>query len=208
MKGLSWRQADDGGDESAGVRVLGFRPDAAQARILSEAPRFRRIALNCSRQWGKSTVVAVLAVYRLLMEPGATVLVAGPAARQSGETLRKVRAFLRVLGIKVRGDKANANAAVLPNGSRIVALPAVEATIRGFSGVAMLIIDEASRVPDEVCLALLPSLAVSKGDLIVVSTPRGKRGFFYKVMTGCEAGWLRPLLSKTLRIHLDEVSVG
>ena len=70
-------------------------------------------------------------------------------------------------------------------------MPAVEATIRGFSGVAMLIIDEASRVPDEVCLALLPSLAVSKGDLIVVSTPRGKRGFFYKVMTGCEAGWLR-----------------
>jgi hypothetical protein len=171
---------------------LRFFPDDPQARVLERAPNYRRVALNCSRQWGKSTVAAVLATHRLMVEPGATVLVVGPAARQSGETMRKVGAFLAVAGVRTRGDGVNRNSMVLPNGSRIVGLPASEATIRGFSAVSMLIIDEAARVPDEVCLALLPSLAVSNGDLIVLSTPRGRRGFFYREMTeGTGEGWLR-----------------
>lgn len=171
--------------------VLGFRPGEEQARILREAVRFRNIGLNCSRQWGKSTVVAVLAVHRLVMEPGVTVLVVGPAARQAGETVRKVREFLKMLGMRTKGEKGHPDAAVLPNGSRIIALPAVEATIRGYSAVGMLIIEEAARVPDEVCLALLPSLAVSGGDLIMASTPRGKRGFFFREMTERREGWLK-----------------
>ena len=38
---------------------------------------------------------------------------------------------------------------MLPNGSRIVGLPGTEATVRGFSAVSLLLIDEASRVVDE-----------------------------------------------------------
>jgi hypothetical protein len=163
--------------------VLGFRPDPPQARVLERAPQVRQIKLNCSRQWGKSTVAAVLAVHRLVMQPGSTVLIVGPGARQSGETLRKVADFLAVMGVKTRGDGVNRHSKVLPNGSRIVGLPAVEGTTRGFSAVSMLIVDEAARVPDEVCLGLLPSLAVSNGDLILLSTPRGRRGFFYREMS-------------------------
>ena len=56
----------------------------------------------------------------------------------------------------------------------------------------MLIVDEASRVPDEVYSALMPSLAVSNGDLIILSTPWDKRGFFFKVMSeGDAAEWLK-----------------
>ena len=62
--------------------------------------------------------------------------------------------------------------------------------MRGFSAVSMLVVDEASRVPDDVYLALLPSLAVSDGDVVLLSTPRGKRGFFYREMTEGER-WLR-----------------
>ena len=174
-------------------KMLGFWPDEAQERVLRESLNFRQIGLNCSRQWGKSTVVAVLAVFRLVMDAGTTVLVAGPVRRQAGETVTKVRKFLRVLGVKTRRDPGgDPDAVVLPNGSRIIALPAVEATVRGYSAVGMLIIEEAARVPDEVCLALLPSLAVSGGDLVILSTPRGKRGFFYREMTGENGdGWLR-----------------
>ena len=163
--------------------ILGFQPDEPQARILREALQFKQIMLNCSRPWGKSTVVAVLALYWLLMNRGATVLVVGPVQKQAGETVGKVRFFLKKLGIRTRGDRANPGAAVLPNGSRIIALPAVEASVRGFSAVGLLIIEEASGVPDEACLALLPCLSVSDGDLIVLSTPKGKRGFFYREMT-------------------------
>lgn len=174
--------------------VLGFAPDEAQARVLERAWEFRQIGLNCSRQWGKSTVAAVLAVHRLVMEAGVTVLVVGPSGRQSGETLRKVREFLGAMGLgkALRGDGMNPRSMVLPNGSRIVGLPAREDTVRGFSAVSMLIVDEAARVPDEVYLALRPSLAVSDGDVILLSTPRGKRGFFYREMTDGESGdWLR-----------------
>lgn len=37
----------------------------------------------------------------------------------------------------------------LQNGSRIISLPGKEQTVRGFSGVRLLAIDEAARVPDE-----------------------------------------------------------
>jgi len=61
-----------------------------------------------------------------------------------------------------------------------VPLPGREGTTRGFSAVSMLIVEEAARVPDEVYLALLPSLAVCDGDVILLSTPRRRRGFFYR----------------------------
>jgi hypothetical protein len=72
----------------------------------------------------------------------------------------------------------------------------VDATVRGFSAVSMLIVDEASRVPDAVYLALRPALAVSRGDIVLVSTPNGRRGFFYREMSAAGNGataerWLR-----------------
>jgi hypothetical protein len=170
---------------------LGFHPDPAQAKVLHEAVPHKRIALNCNRQWGKSTVAAILAVHRLFTHPGVTVLIVAPSGRQSGETLLKVAAYLAILGIAPRRDGVNERSLVLPNGSRIASLPAVDATVRGFSAVSMLIVDEASRVPDGVYLALRPCLAVSRGDLVLVSTPNGRRGFFYREMTQTGPGWFR-----------------
>jgi hypothetical protein len=78
----------------------------------------------------------------------------------------------------------------LSNGSRIVALPGKEATIRGFSGVSLLIIDEASRVEDALYQSVRPMLAVSGGRIVLLSTPFGKRGFFHSEWTD-GIGWLR-----------------
>ena len=80
------------------------------------------------------------------------------------------------------------------NGSRIVALPGKEETIRGFSGVSQLIVDEASRVPDALYQAIRPMLAVSGGDILLLSTPWGKRGFFHHEWTEGE-GWDRTLIT-------------
>jgi hypothetical protein len=41
-------------------------------------------------------------------------------------------------------------------------------------------VDEAARVSDELYLAVRPMLAVSDGALWLMSTPFGKRGFFYE----------------------------
>jgi hypothetical protein len=78
----------------------------------------------------------------------------------------------------------------LANGSRIVSLPGDEQTIRGYSGVALLAIDEAARVPDDLYRAVRPMLAVSGGRLVCLSTPYGKRGWFFETWKG-GSGWQR-----------------
>jgi len=72
---------------------LGFQPDAKQARVLRSS--IRRGLLNCTRQWGKSTVTAAQK-----RSPGADPAEqpdAGgqPSARQSGEFVRKAAKFVR-----------------------------------------------------------------------------------------------------------------
>ena len=91
---------------------------------------------------------------------------------------------MQKLGIKPRGDGMNEMSLLLPNGSRLVGLPGTEATVRGFSAVSLLVIDEAARVPDLLYWALRPMLAASDGDLWLMSTPYGKRGFFYEAWSG------------------------
>ena len=167
---------------------LAFEPDARQAAVLDSTAK--RGMLNCTRQWGKSTVLAVKAVHRAWTVAGSLTLVASPSERQSGEFLRKAAEFLGRLGVKRRGDGDNSSSLALPNGSRIVGLPGIEGTVRGFSAVSLLLIDEASRVADATYKSLRPMLAVGNGDLWLMSTPYGKRGFFYEAWAHGD-GWER-----------------
>jgi hypothetical protein len=156
---------------------LGFQPDAQQELVLRGG---RRGIVNCTRQWGKSTVTAAKAVHRAYSAPGSLTLVVTPGARQSGEFLRKAKDFAGRLGMTVRGDGHNELSIAFPNGSRIVGLPENETTIRGFSAVSLLLIDEASRVRDTIYRAMRPTLMIHDGDLWLMSTPNGKRGFFWE----------------------------
>ncbi len=171
------------------LESLGFKADAQQTLVLDWTAK--RGILNCTRQWGKSTVAAAKAVHRAWHEPESLVLVASPSSRQSGEFIRKTAAFVRRLGCRARGDGDNNMSLLLPNGSRIVGLPGTEETVRGFSAVSLLLIDEASRVLDAMYNALRPMLAVTNGDLWLMSTPWGKRGFFWKAWANGGKLWER-----------------
>jgi Terminase large subunit, T4likevirus-type, N-terminal len=157
---------------------LGVALDARQSEIL--ATPVKRGILNCSRQWGKSTITAALAVHRAWFEPDSLVLVLSPTSRQSGLFMDKVLAFTRRLNVKKRGDGHSEICQVFPNGSKIVGLPGVHEYIRGFSKVSLALIDEAARVPDDLFHAVQPMLAVSKGDMWLMSTPAGRQGFFWE----------------------------
>jgi len=61
----------------------------------------------------------------------------------------------------------------------------------------MLIIDEAARVPDVVYKALRPMLAVGDGDLWLLSTPMGRRGFFYEEFAFGGERWTRFMATAT-----------
>src|SRR5499426_2764258 len=159
------------------ARRAGLEPDAWQASLLRSAGR--QLILNCSRQSGKSTVSSLLALHEALYRPPALVLLLSPSLRQSQELFRKVKDALAALGPDAPAlAEESALRLEWANGSRIVCLPGKEQTIRGFSGVSLLVVDEASRVPDELYYAVRPMLAVSGGRIVLLSTTFGRRGHF------------------------------
>jgi hypothetical protein len=175
-------------DRVAFARSLGLEPDPWQARLLrSDATR---LLMLCGRQTGKSTAAAILALHAALKEPGSLTLILAPAERQAKELFSKVAAFFHAAGHVVPADSYRRLGLELANGSRIEALPGTEKTIRGFSGVDLLVVDEASRVADELYYAVRPMLAVSGGRLMMLSTPAGRRGVFFEEWSGGE-GWER-----------------
>ncbi len=157
---------------------MGLIPDPWQERLLLSPSD--RLLLMCCRQAGKSTATAALAIMTAILEAPALILLLSPTQRQSGELFRdKVLRLYRHLRDLAPPLRETALTLELQNGSRIISLPENEEGIRGYSGVTLLVIDEASRVSDAIYRAVRPMLAVSNGRLIALSTPFGKRGWFF-----------------------------
>lgn len=157
---------------------LGFEPDPWQAKLLRSTSR--QAILNCSRQSGKSTTTAILALHKATYCPGALVLLGSPSHRQSSLLFAKVTEFRKAMDPNLKLVEDNRTSFELPNGSRVVCLPGTSDTVRGFSAPDLIIEDEAAFVDDGFNLAIRPMLAVSQGDLILMSTPNGRRGHFYE----------------------------
>jgi len=175
-------------DRVAFAQSLGVSLDPWQADLLRSTSE--RVLLNVARQAGKSAMAALIALHRALYHPGSLVLILAPSERQAKETFSKVAQHYRKLGNTIPPDSLRKLGVRFPNGSRIEALPGSEKTIRGFSGVNLLILDEASRVDDALYYAVRPMLAVSGGALMMLTTPYGKRGVFYEEWTEGQ-GWER-----------------
>jgi hypothetical protein len=165
------------------ARRAGITPDTWQADLLRS--NAKQMILLCSRQSGKSTVSSILAIHEAVYQPNSLILLLSPSLRQSQELFRKLKDVYNALESPSLPQTIEESALRIEfdNGSRILALPGKEATIRGFSGVSLLVVDEASRVPDELYQAIRPMLAVSGGRIVLLSTPFGKRGFFHSEWT-------------------------
>ncbi len=125
----------------------GITPDPWQADVLRSASP--RLLLCCSRQAGKSSITSILAMhtalYTALYTARSLVLLLSPSLRQSGELFKKCLATYKDLGRPVSPESETALTLTLENGSRIVSLPgSKDGNIRGYSGVNLLVIDEAA----------------------------------------------------------------
>src|SRR5580704_11395690 len=121
------------------MRNLGLEPDPWQIQVLETD--HKRLLLNCSRQAGKSTVVALLALAEAVFVPFTKVLLLSRTHRQSIELFRIVTGFYSRIGTPLRA-RQNAEELLLSNHSRIVCLPCKEETIRGYSDIGLQVIDE------------------------------------------------------------------
>lgn len=158
------------------ARRAGIEPDPWQADVLRST--HPRMILNCSRQSGKSTTTALIALHTATYRAGALVLLLSPSLRQSAELFRAVARQYAATGAQVPSTAESALRLELANGSRVISLPATQATIRGYAGVDLLLIDEASRVSNELYASVRPMLATSNGRLVALSTPYGRRGWW------------------------------
>jgi hypothetical protein len=159
---------------------------------------WKRALLNVTRQGGKSTIAATLGLYEALYRPGSLTLTVSPSDRQSGELFRKLVALREQLPQDFELLEDTKRSMIVAGGGRVASLPGSEATIRGFSAATLIIEDEASRVEDTLYQAVRPMLATTDGRLLLMSTPFGKRGHFYKEWTEGET-W------KKVRVPATEI---
>lgn len=182
--------------------VVGIKPFPYQRRFLRDTSK--RILFVGGRQIGKSTIVALKALWKAWCFSSQVILIVAPTLRQSKITFNKIRQM--ILGSKIlRNDavKITLNEIEFENGSKIHCLPSGRAgeTIRGFTA-DMVIVDEGALVPDEVFVAIMPSLAVRNGDMIVLGSPMGKDGFFWKAWNS--SGWSKHHVPATESPLVDE----
>jgi hypothetical protein len=134
-----------------------------------------------------------MALWTALYSAPALVLVVSPSQRQSGELFRSIMAFYRRLADAPALPAENVLRAEFANGSRIISLPGSSVTTRGYSKASLVVIDEAARVEDDLIAALRPAMAVTEGGgrLIALSTPFGRRGWFYEAWENGGEDWHR-----------------
>lgn len=166
----------------------GIEPDAIQAQLLTTTAR--KALVCCCRQWGKSTITALVALHEALYGAPAMVVVISPSQPQSTELFKKIHGFWEQLPGAPAAEQESLTRMELANGSRIISLPGSEKTVRGYSAASLVIMDEAARVPDELLASVRPMLATTSGRFIALSTPAGRRGWFYEAWERGE-GWER-----------------
>lgn len=142
------------------------------------------IVLRSGRQVGKSTIISIKAAEYAVSNPKKSIMIISAVERQAYLLFSKVLAYIHDnhrKQIKTGRDRPTKSELKLKNGSIIRCLPTGldGLGIRGYT-VDLLIADEAAFIPQAVWPALTPMLATTGGTMIFLSTPFGRRGYFYE----------------------------
>ena len=139
----------------------------------------------CSgRQVGKSTIISIEVGEYALSNPNKSIMIIAKVERQALLLFEKVLSYIHDRNKKMIGtkkDKPTKHELKLKNGTIIRCLPVGESGygIRGHT-IDRLYADEAAFIPDEVWAAVTPMLVTTGGDIILLSTPYGRQGYFYR----------------------------
>lgn len=121
------------GDPALRMESIGLKAHPWQEQVLRS--KSKRMLLLCARQTGKSQVVAAMAYNEVVNNPRSLVLIVSYKLEQSQEMFRKVKEFHQTDKLAMRPEQESALSIELPNRSRIVCLPNVEASVRSYSSL-------------------------------------------------------------------------
>src|SRR5215813_1609311 len=169
--------------------VLGLTPTPWQEAFL-RAQRGASILALTARQVGKTTTAVWAIAHRMLFTPGSLSVIGCPAQRQSAEAVRRVREALIKAGAELESD--NVFALELKNGSRVLALPSTDDSIRGLTVDGWIIADEAARLPNDLIAALRPMRARRpQARLAMLSTAWSRTDPFWTAWASDDPTWIR-----------------
>ena len=183
---------------------FGFEPKEYQASLLRD--QSKRIVVRWSRQAGKTTCIALRAIWFGCKYPKTLTLIVAPTLRQSMIMADRIQDFLEGLPKETRAalvEKIQRTTVHFRNGSRIIALPNSPQLLRGYTA-NQCIVDEAGFIKDDQLVfynILYPMLSTTDGTLIAISTPWSKDSVFYRM---CQA----PEFSKHTITCQDVVNSG
>jgi len=185
-----------------------------QRRFVSD--RSKRKIWVASRQVGKSFALSLEALVEAFSAK-CDNLVLSSSQRQSREIMRKVKDHMQAMKILSGGEIEAINEHVedltLPNGSRIVSLPASPDTVRGFTGNIYL--DEFAFHANqrEIYKAVYPF--TTRGYKIrICSTPNGMNNMFYDLVNRPDSPFSKHVtdihlaIKEGLDVDLDELRRG
>ena len=142
--------------------------------------------LCTGRQVGKSVVCSIDAAEYAVNNPRTKpIVMIAPTERQAFALFDKTLQYLTAKYprlIKMGRDRPTKTKIRLTTGVEIYCLPVGSSGLGiRFLTIGRLYVDEASRMPEEVWSAITPALLTTGGDTILLSTPFGAQGEFYRV---------------------------
>ena len=169
--------------------ILNMTPTAWQETFL-RSPLGASILALTARQVGKTTTAAWAIAHYMLFIPGSLSVIACPAQRQSGEAVRRVKDALIKAGAKFESE--HVYGLELENGSRVLALPSSDDSVRGLTVDGWIVADEAARLPNDLIAALRPMRARRpQARFAMLSTAWSRTDPFWTAWAGDEQSWIR-----------------
>lgn len=143
-----------------------------------------------SRQLGLSTVTAAYAVWYAIFYKDKNILVIATKLDTAINFIKKVKIMIQALPpwLLLTKFEENKRSIRFSNGSTITAIPTSEDAGRS-EALSLLIVDEAAFIRDfdEIWTGLSPTLSTG-GKAIIISTPNGVGGQYYKLWAEAESG--------------------
>ncbi len=143
-----------------------------------------------SRQLGLSTVCAAYAAWLALFHKDKNILVIATKLPTAMNFIKKVRHILQTIPpwLLITKFEPTKQQVSFSNGSSVTAIPTSEDAGRS-EALSLLIVDEAAFIRDfdTIWTGLSPTISTG-GRAVIISTPNGVGGQFYKLWTEAETG--------------------
>lgn len=151
------------------------------AKLICVKSQGRIVVVKSSRQIGKSTFGGQILLYYSLNWAMRTSAFLSPTLTQAREQYKSLVDGLGGNSLIIKNANASLLTIEFKNGSRILFKSAEQGDgLRGYTLSGILIIDEAAYIKDDILELVLPWTQKNNANILIMSTPRFKTGFFYR----------------------------